>query len=238
MWDTEEIKTIYEDSDILVVDKPSGLIVNRSDTAKRTTLQDILEEKYGFSKKYAGTDFGDRSGIVHRLDKDTSGLLIIAKTPESFEDLQRQFKLRQVEKEYTTIVLGEVKENNIEINAPLKRDPRRPLRFAISAGGREAVTLIEKQEIIEIKEAGLIFTKLLITPKTGRTHQIRVHLCAIKHPIASDPIYMTKREFEMSFQYFPRLMLHATKISFKHPVSKKTLCFESLPHFCYHFGNA
>jgi 23S rRNA pseudouridine1911/1915/1917 synthase len=225
----EEIKTIYEDDSILVVDKPNGLVVNRSNTAKNTTLQDLLEEKYEFSKKYPNTDFNDRSGIVHRLDKDTSGLLIIAKNPESFEDLQRQFKSRLVEKQYIAIVLGELKENNLEINAPLKRDPRRPLRFAISTGGRDAVTLVEKQEVI--KEEDAVFTKLLVTPKTGRTHQIRVHLCAINHPIAGDPIYLTRKEFEATSKYFSRLMLHATKISFKHPVSKKTLCFESLPHF-------
>jgi len=221
------IKKIFEDNDILIVNKPSGLVVNRSNTTTNETLQDYLDSEYPLREKYPNDEFVERSGIVHRIDKDTSGLLIVAKTPESFIFIQKQFKERSIKKMYTAVVWGTIKDDIVEVQAPIIRHPRIRIKQAISPKGRESFTRVEKRKEKLFEQYP--FTLIDVFPKTGRTHQIRVHLCSLNTPIACDPIYCTKHQYEISSKYFKRLMLHAVKIEFLHPKSEKEITFECLP---------
>ena len=219
----DKINIIYEDDYIVVVDKPSGLVVNRSNTYKYKTLQDFLEEKYTF--KNSESEFKDRSGAVHRLDKDTSGCLIIAKDEETFLNLQKQFKERTVEKEYVALVNGRVGEERLEIKAPIGRSLSNPLKFSVVSSGKPALTKIEKIKDVEID--GNLFSLLTVNPKTGRTHQIRVHLSALYHPVVCDGIYCSKKLLEMNRNVFNRLMLHARFLDIFHPKTQKNMRFEA-----------
>ena len=209
------IKKIYEDEYVLVLSKPSGLTVNRSKTEKNETLQDIIEEEYGPFMPKEESEYSERSGIVHRLDKDTSGLIITAKDPESFRILQEQFKNHEVKKEYICLVFGEVKDELFEVNAPLKRSLHNRLKFAVVKEGKYAKTIFERINTLET----LTFVKAM--PQTGRTHQIRVHLLALKNPIVGDKTYSSlfqnKKALELGYK---RLMLHALKLGFYHPKTK------------------
>jgi 23S rRNA pseudouridine1911/1915/1917 synthase len=212
----DKIVKIFEDSDILVLDKPSGLIVNRSVTAKTGTLQDLLEKDYEFELTEDETgDFSERSGIVHRLDKDTSGVLVVAKSKIAFDNLIEQFKARKAAKEYLTILCGFIKDEAIEIDAPLKRNPKDPLKYAVVETGKDAFTRFERIKNINLD--GKDYTLMKVLPKTGRTHQIRVHASAMGHPVAGDSIYCSKILLESSLNHFGRLMLHASKLGFFHP---------------------
>jgi len=226
------MEIIYEDNDIIVLNKPPGVIVNRSKTAKEGTVQDFLEEQFGgegFWNGFDGTknsEFCRRTGVVHRLDKDTSGVLVAAKTEESFEELLRQFKGREVQKEYIALVIGEVKEPLIEVNAPIGRRPDNRFKFVVLDKGREAYTRIERVKVLGNFEEGPV-TCVRVFPKTGRTHQIRVHLAALGNPVVGDRLYSSKTSFGKWEKVFGRLMLHAYKISFKHPSSNKVVSFEA-----------
>jgi len=228
----KEIIKIYEDENILLLNKPSGLIVDRNNTSKEETLQDILDREYRISNvevigeidKEIYEDFKNRSGIVHRLDKGTSGIIVIAKNIESFVFLQKQFKERNVYKEYVALVHGRVEEEEMEINAPLARNPKVPLRYAVVSTGRPALTKIEK--IKNVTRDGNDYTLLKVSPKTGRTHQIRVHLSAIGHPIVGDLLYCTKKLLEQDSNAFGRLMLHARVLGFSDPKTQKFQRFE------------
>ena len=215
----KEIVKIYEDEDILVLDKPSGLVVNRSVTSKSETLQDILEKDYSFESSEVTDelldDFSERSGIVHRLDKDTSGVLVVAKNKHSFIKLISQFKERKAVKEYLGVLCGKIDDEIIEIDAPLKRNPKSPLKFAVVEGGKDAFTRFEKVKDVNLD--GKDYTLMKIFPKTGRTHQIRVHSAAMGHAIAGDSIYCSTVLLETSLNHFGRLMLHAEKLAFYHP---------------------
>ena len=243
-----DIKVLFEDEYLLVVDKPSGLVVNRSHTALGDTLQDFLDDKYPIKKDgikdnpddsiaytedineedyelLSKQDFYLRSGIVHRIDKDTSGILIAARNPEVFLSMQKQFKSREVEKVYFALCFGKAVEKFIEIKAPLIRNPKFPFKYAVSPNGKEAVTFLEVKGADNIE--GEDVTLYEIKPKTGRTHQIRVHLSAMNQPVIYDSIYNTRKELDWSAQHFPRLMLHAYSVSFKHPITEKQLLIES-----------
>ncbi len=221
----KEIKKIYEDENIIIIDKPSGLVVNRSNTYSDRTLQDIIEEKYIDITKFNEEEFTSRSGIVHRLDKDTSGILVISKNIESFKFLQKQFKERNIYKEYVAIVHGRIDDEIIEIDAPLSRNPKRPLKIAVVSSGRNAFTKIERVKVTQIDNE--FYTTVKAFPKTGRTHQIRVHLSAIGHPIVGDVIYCTKKLLEKDEKSFGRLMLHARYLGFLDPKTQKFKTFES-----------
>lgn len=197
---------IYEDKDILVIDKPAGLTVNRSETTKGDTLQDYLEGKYKIPV--------ERSGIVHRIDKETSGLLIVAKNDESFKNLQKQFKERIVKKTYISLAHGKLSADG-EVRVPVGRLPWNRKRFGVMAGGREAVT--RYHAIREVNLNGEILTLLELYPETGRTHQIRVHLKYLNHPIFGDELYAGRKTARADRKILPRLFLHASKISFFHP---------------------
>ena len=181
-------------------------------------------------------EFENRSGIVHRLDKETSGILLIAKNPASFLNLQKQFKDRSVKKTYIALVHGEVKPESGEINVPVGRLSFNRKRFGVVAGGREAVT---KYKVLSIKYYAVPagrqvsdgkkepLSLLELYPKTGRTHQIRVHLKYFGHPVFSDPLYGGRKTSRNDRKLLPRLFLHAAKISFLHPKTNKIISLES-----------
>lgn len=210
---------IFEDDNLLVIDKPSGLIVNSSITAKSTTLQDMLNEKYKLVVN-RDNEFSSRSGIVHRLDKDTSGLLLIAKNEATFMDLKQQFMDRKVYKKYVAVVYGGVKDEQAEIDAPILRNPANRTRFIVSDSGRPALT---KYTLVQKTDA---FSLLDVFPQTGRTHQIRVHFSALGHPVVGDYLYASRHQLHESSDKFSRLMLHAAAISFYYNNTKQL--FESI----------
>jgi len=215
-------KIVFQDDDILVINKPSGLVVNRAETVKEKTLQDWTEKKLKVksAKLEVNSDFINRSGIVHRLDKDTSGVMVIAKNAQSFIDLQKQFKQRKVIKKYLTLVHGQVEPKIGDIKLPLARNPSDRKKFSVRLEGRKSLT---KYKVIKII-SDLSF--LEIEPRTGRTHQIRVHLKHIGYPLVSDPIYLGKKRLAEDRQWCSRLFLHAFYLSFIHPRTKKRVEFK------------
>lgn len=206
-----QIKIIYEDSDFLIVDKPSGLLThpkNRLDKSK-SVIGWLLKNRPSIK------DVGDdktRPGIVHRLDKETSGLLLIAKNQKSFEYLKGLFQKREIRKTYIALVHGQLKNKKGVIETPLgKLGTRQTIRIHGKHELKEKIAITEYKVIKEYTNYSL----LEVTPKTGRTHQIRVHLKSIGHPVVCDPIYAGKH-----YIYPPelgRLFLHASKLSFVSP---------------------
>jgi 23S rRNA pseudouridine1911/1915/1917 synthase len=229
-----DIEVIYEDEDILIINKPSGVIVNKADTTRHEfTVQDWLEQ--GPRAKYylkptsdLESDFYNRAGIVHRIDKETSGILIIAKNLASFENLQAQFKDRRVEKTYVALAHGKIQPEEGEISVPVGRLPWNRTRFGVLAGGKESLT--KYKVITQFKspaKQGEYLTLLELYPKTGRTHQIRVHLKHINHPIFGDELYAGRKTSRDDRKFLERFFLHAKKISFFHPKTGKREEFES-----------
>lgn len=211
------IKIIFEDDNLLVLDKPWGVTVNRAETEKGKTVQDWIEEsgKIQLSNVDQQLDFFKRSGIVHRIDKETSGILLAAKDSLSFENIQKQFKERVVKKTYIALVHGKVNGEG-EIKVPVGRLPWARTKFGVLSGGREAVTKFKVKDL-ELKINNEPMTLLELYPETGRTHQIRVHLKYINHPIFGDPLYAGRKIARNDRKILERLFLHAHKISFSHP---------------------
>lgn len=193
---------IFEDDHILVINKPAGLIVEDSHTHSEHTLEQWL----------AATAHLDRSGIVHRLDKDTSGVMVIAKNATSQENLQAQFKNRQVQKEYIALCWGKAPETHAIIDAPIARHPAKGFKYVASADGREAKTEFWLEESRVYQEQ--LISLLRVRPYTGRTHQIRVHLAALNLPIIGDRIYGRRKDKAPIRQF-----LHAHHLWFSHPHS-------------------
>ena len=199
---------IYEDADIIVINKPPGMTVHPSPGHETSTLVNaILAHCLEGSGALALSGIGGvmRPGIVHRLDRDTSGVILVAKNDASHNALARQLKERSVEKTYVALVEGTPKPAEGVIDAPIARDPKNRKRMAIIEGGRESVTaykVVERYEGCSLVEA---------RPKTGRTHQIRVHLAAIGHPIVGDRVY------GKASKVVGRQFLHAARIAFTHP---------------------
>ncbi|MEK9143238.1 MAG: RluA family pseudouridine synthase [Patescibacteria group bacterium] len=249
-----DIPILYEDNELLVIDKPARIVVNRAESVKEETVQDWVEYYMSFprtreSRVKTGSpiesgmtvdkDFFDRAGIVHRIDKETSGILLIAKTPETFRELQRQFKEREVKKTYLALVHGRLVPEEGEIRAPVGRLPWNTERFGIVPGGKEAVT---RYRVIASKAkqsqgdrhvpaaAGPRddISVVELYPETGRTHQIRVHLKYINHPIVGDYLYAGRKTSRDDRAHgAPRVMLHAWKISCTLPSSGKILAIEA-----------
>ncbi|MFZ5845251.1 MAG: RluA family pseudouridine synthase [Patescibacteria group bacterium] len=207
------LTSLFEDNDLLVIDKPAGTVVNRAESVKGETVQDWAEEKL----KVGEEDFYRRAGIVHRLDKETSGILLLAKTPAAFAALQRQFKERLVKKTYLALVHGKLVPPVGEIRAPVGRLPWNRERFGIVPGGKEAVTKYKVISNRRVQSEELTLVELY--PETGRTHQIRVHLKYINHPIVGDYLYAGRKVSRADRTWAPRVMLHASKITFRHPTS-------------------
>jgi len=219
------LQIIFEDENILVIDKPFGIVVNGVKSYKGFTLQDMIEEKINASGVSADSEFRQRSGIVHRIDKETSGIVLVAKNEPAFIHLKNQFLTRTIEKEYKAVVCGKVEFENIEINAPIGRNPNNFIKMAIVGDERQSLTLVRRDSEKIFGE--LTYTSVTVYPKTGRTHQIRVHLASIKHPVAGDPLYAGKSLYALSFEIFKRMMLHARKILFQSPTSNELVSFES-----------
>jgi len=215
---------------LLVLNKPAGWVVNRSQTVKEETLQDWLEKNFQFSilkesRKAGIFNFQNcRSGIVHRLDKDTSGVLVVAKTPKVFENLQKQFKERKVNKYYLVLVHGKVQPPQGIIRAPIARSPFDRKKFGVFLGGREAETKYKILRYYDTKKLEK-FTLLEVEPKTGRTHQIRVHLKYLGYPVVADGFYAGRKTYRADRLWCPRQFLHAYRLNFIHPQTGKRVEF-------------
>jgi 23S rRNA pseudouridine1911/1915/1917 synthase len=211
------ISVVYEDEDILVVDKPAGLVVHPAPGHATGTLVNALLHHVEDLPGIAGVA---RPGLVHRLDKDTSGLLVVAKGDLAQSSLMAQLKARRVKKTYITLVQGPVAAEVGRIEAPIGRDPSERKRMAVVAGGRASTTGYR------VKERFAGWTLLEVDLITGRTHQIRVHLTEIGHPIAGDPTYgngTSRRGPEGA----TRLFLHAWRIAFTHPRDGRLMRLEA-----------
>lgn len=217
-----EPKIHFEDNSLFVVDKPSGWITNDADTTTtQPVLQTWIRENFDYPLK------GDRElrdGVVHRLDKETSGLLIVAKTADAFSELQRQFKGREVQKTYTALLHGKVEPEEGVIKAEVGRLPYRRDRFGIVPGGRESESVYKVIKFYPGENGGHSLVEFY--PKTGRTHQIRIHARHIGHAIVSDEFYAGRKTARNDRKWCPRLFLQASKISFKHPKTGKNIEFE------------
>lgn len=206
---------VFEDEDILIVNKPKGILVHPTGKDMKGTLANGL---LYYNKSIANVGETLRPGIVHRLDKDTSGILIIAKNQKSYNELIKQFKAREVKREYIALVHGQLSIKEATINAPIGRDPsNRTKMTVIYENSKEAIT--DYRVLEEFRNYSLLELSL----QTGRTHQIRVHMAHLGHPVVGDRVYSNKSdEFNLNSQ-----LLHAKKIGFLHPRSKNYLEFEA-----------
>ena len=209
------IDIVYEDEYLLVVNKPSGMVVHPAPGNYSNTLVNALMYH---CNKLSGVNGSIRPGIVHRIDADTSGLLLVAKNDLVHNDLAKQIKEKTVKREYIALVHGIINEDSATIDAPIGRDVNNRKKMAVTAdNSKDAVTHIFVLE--RLNNATLIKCVL----ETGRTHQIRVHLNYINHPIVNDPVYGLKKQENSSFGQ----MLHAKTIGFIHPITKEYLEFSS-----------
>jgi len=221
------LEIVFEDDHVIVINKPAGLVVHPAAGIHSGTLANALA--YHFQQlSNAGSV---RPGLVHRLDKDTSGLLVVAKTETDHENLADQFRAREVFKSYVALVYGAVKQESGRIEQPIARDPRNRTRMAIVPGGRGALSLYR------IRRSYNSFTLLEVELKTGRTHQIRVHLSWLKHPVVGDELYGAGRDNNLrdvhlraQIRKLKRQFLHAEQLGFRHPHTGEQVRFvASLP---------
>jgi 23S rRNA pseudouridine1911/1915/1917 synthase len=211
------VDVVYEDADILVVDKPPGLVVHPGAGQGEGTLVNGLLARH---PELAGVGEAHRPGIVHRLDRDTSGLLVVALTPAAYTALVAALGERRVERRYAALVWGVPDAPRGVIDAPIGRSPRQPTRQAVVAGGRPARTRYEMRARYD-RPADLALLGCQL--ETGRTHQIRVHLASIGHPVVGDRDYGGQRD-ALSVS---RVFLHAEHLAFDHPVTGEALAFDS-----------
>ena len=217
------IEIVYEDDDLIVVNKPAGMVVHPAAGSPTGTLANALAFHF---RELSSTAGPVRPGIVHRLDKGTSGLLVVAKTEVAHEDLADQFRAREVFKSYVALVHGRVERKRGQIDQPLARDPRNRTRMAVVAGGRPALSLYLVRESFDR------FTRLDVELKTGRTHQIRVHLASIRHPVVGDAVYGGGRDKTVpdarvrgAIAKLQRQFLHAHELGFRHPRTRQEVRF-------------
>lgn len=201
-----EPQIIYEDEAVLVVNKPAGMVVNRAQSVKGETVQDWAERRSGL--------------LVHRLDKETSGVMVIAKTPEALEALQRQFKARQVTKIYVALVYGKLVPATGVIAVPLRRSKQNRAKFTVKAGGKSAETEYR------VKRYYPGYSLVELRPRTGRTHQIRVHLAYMGHPVVGDERYAGQKQSRADRLVEPRHRLEAVVLGFYHPVTGRWMEFK------------
>jgi len=219
------INIIHEDDDLIVVNKPAGLVVHPAAGISRGTLANALAFHFAQLSNAAGVT---RPGIVHRLDRGTSGLLVVAKTETAHEHLANQFREREVFKSYRALVHGQIEHRQGQIDQPIARDPRNRVRMAVVRGGRPALSLYR------VREAFPRFTLLDVELKTGRTHQIRVHLMWLKHPVVGDEVYGGGRDntivdatVKRAVARLDRQFLHAAELGFRHPRTGAALRFKA-----------
>lgn len=253
---------LFEDEDVLVLSKPAGMVVNEATSTVDETVQEwaraylvnvpiVAAESWqvlvpdDFDNQYGSPEviFTQRGGMVHRLDKETSGILLWAKNPGAQVELLRQFRERLVKKTYECLVHGKVAQENGEINVPIERSTYNRQRFAVSASGRPALTQYEVVKRYQLdfnrflaaaREAHLFagrpaeqlkeqlvdyidYTYLHCQPKTGRTHQIRVHCQQLGHPLVGDLLYQGRKRIRLDEIWCPRHFLHAASLTFYHP---------------------
>ncbi len=236
-----EIPIIFEDSEIVVIDKPSGLVCNRAETVKEETIQDWMDQRYKLQELEPKTDdekyFRERSGLVHRLDRETSGVMVLAKTVPSFVALLKQFKERGVQKTYMALTHGYWSAREGEISLPIgrRRDDRK--KFGVREDGRESVTQYEVMseytswefpKELKVDDRGYVgFSLVIFKPKTGRTHQIRVHAKQMGHPLVGDMDYAGRKRSREDRKWAHRVMLQSQRIEFEHPRNGKRINFES-----------
>ena len=213
---------VYEDDDVLLINKPVGMVVHPGNGHYEGTLVNVL---IGREMALSEGD-PDRPGIVHRIDKDTSGLLLVTKNDNAYRKIQEQLSTHTMHREYYALVKGVILEDDGKINAPIARDKNRPTRNCVDVlHGKEAITFFHVEKRYKDSEVTLVSCRLL----TGRTHQIRVHMDYIGHPVIGDPLYGTgnRRIYDAG------QLLHAYKLTFIHPSSGKEMSFTApLPeHF-------
>lgn len=207
------LSLLYEDDSMAVVDKPAGMVVHPGAGNKKGTLAHALLGRFSSLSTVGGKG---RPGIVHRLDKDTSGLLLVAKTNQAHRNLQSQFESRSLSKTYTALVRGRVEFEEGRVDAPVGRHPKIPRRMAVVNDARSKEAVTRYRVLKRFNHATLLEVK----PVTGRTHQIRVHMASLGHPVIGDPLYGGRVSTG-------RLALHASKIEFQHPKTGKMMKFES-----------
>ena len=217
------VEVVYEDDDLIVVNKPAGMVVHPAAGVISGTLANALAYRF---QQLSATGDPVRPGIVHRLDKDTSGLMVVAKTETAHEHLSDQFRAREVFKRYVALVYGVVKTPQGRIEQPIARDPRNRTRMAVVPGGRQALSLYS------VRRQYGAFALVDVELKTGRTHQIRVHLSWLKHPVVGDVLYGGGRENSLQnsqlraqVRKLTRQFLHAEELGFSHPATGKPLQF-------------
>jgi len=218
-----DLAVLYEDDALIAIDKPPGLTVHPGAGRPTGTLVHRLLTRY---PEIAGVGGPGRPGIVHRLDRGTSGLMVVARTPAAYHRLARAFAAREVDKRYLAICHGVVRAPQ-EIDAPIGRHPTRRQEMTVRTGGRPARSRL--RPLATTANASLVEIELL----TGRTHQVRVHLKSLNHPLVGDPVYGEARwkaatgPSRAALRDFPRPALHAWRLSFTHPISEKRVELES-----------
>lgn len=217
-----DLDIVYEDDDIAVINKPQGLVVHPANSYKDATLVHGLLHQMDNLSDINGVV---RPGIVHRIDKDTSGLLVVAKNDQSHQLLSQMMKEHEVRRSYIAFVYGNFNETKATINAPIGRSPKNRLKMAVVKDGKEAITHFEV--LTQNEQFAIVKCDL----ETGRTHQIRVHFAYINHPIVGDPTYGPKKVYGDEGQF-----LHAYELTFMHPIKKELMTFKvDMPSNFYDF---
>ena len=209
-----ELRVLFEDKDLLVIDKPAGLVVHPGPGHRTGTLVHGLLAR---GPEWSSIGGVERPGIVHRLDRDTSGVMVIARNDESHRNLTNQLQRRSMSREYRAIAVGELPDAQARIEASIGRDPKHRQRMAVVADGRAAITELRRLELAPGH------TLLRVALGTGRTHQIRVHLAYIRHPVLGDPVYGRRSPF------IGRPALHAETLTLRHPRTERSMTWTSPP---------
>lgn len=217
------MQIVFEDDYLMVLNKPAGMVVNRAETVSGETVQDWVEK----SGKLSGNDdlFVKRSGIAHRLDKETSGCLLVAKDPETLVKLLRLFKEREIHKEYLALVHGKLEPKEGEMCLPIKRDWRDREKWIVSYEGRSAQTAWKVERYLT--KGDQVLTLVRLFPKTGRTHQIRVHMTHLGHPLFGDERYLGSKRKQADRLVLARHFLHAAALEFVHPATNQKMHIEA-----------
>lgn len=222
------LNIVYEDEYLAVIDKPAGMVVHPGAGINSGTLANAVAFHFGLKPDSEQGEAAMRVGIVHRLDKETSGLIVVAKNRITQDRLSEQFASRKVSKSYIALVHGFVRRLNGKIDAPIARDRKNRVKMAVDKNGRNALTFYKVRQRFER------FTLVDADIRTGRTHQIRVHFSHIKHPIVGDSVYNEGRDntipdagLKKAVRGLDRFFLHSEKLGFSHPVTKEALSFES-----------
>jgi 23S rRNA pseudouridine1911/1915/1917 synthase len=219
-----ELEVLYEDEDLAVIVKPAGMLSHPTDAVRGGTVSELAVQRFGRMPTLQGED---RPGIVHRLDAGTSGVMVLGRSERAFGDLMHQFRQREVEKTYVALVWGEPRFDTGWIEAPIARSAAVPSRMDVAAQGegREAATWYE------VRERFVVAALVEASPKSGRTHQIRVHLASIGHPMIGDPVYKRRGgppvRLGTDAPLPSRQALHASSLGFRHPVSGERVRFEA-----------